>query len=215
MGKGQQGCGSWSQLFQGQQLCPLPSLWNRINPPFPAESRKCSESVWSAPAETRLNNAQITALVVGRGAGWGISLELCSNPTFVPEVLFQRHRSSSPSWTIPCVCNCLVQSAGQRITHPGKEDFPGFPQRERSSCSTGEHEQGVTAFISHRWREKRCQGDIWEEGNTELEPVQVKQAESTEPRALELRGSTRLRLGKPQGRKGTLNKDFFLCYSPF
>lgn len=42
------------------------------NPPFPAERRKCSESVWSCPVQTCVNNTEITALVAQRESGWGI-----------------------------------------------------------------------------------------------------------------------------------------------
>lgn len=116
-----------------------------------------------------------------------------SQQIVIEQILVVTSWDISASWAIPCVCNCLVQ----RITHHGKEDFPAFPpgkgvlvpQENRSrvfqpSFQTGEVRKGVKEPFG-------------EQRNTELKPEQVKQAE---PRALELRGSTKLRLGKPQAR---------------
>lgn len=128
-------------------------------------------------------NAQMTALVLGRGIS-------CSSVllTALCQRIYSRGTGTAhPSWRI---WKCLVQ----RITHPGKEDFPGFPrgmgvlvpQESRSgvlqpSFQTGEVRKGVKEPFGNR--------------NTELEPEHVKQAE---PRALELRSSTEWRLGKLQ-----------------
>lgn len=151
---------------QGQQLCPVPSLWNWEILLCLQRAGNAARAVCCAPAGTRLSNAQIAAL---------------GQPEGSPGALwFQRNRSSSPSWTM----NLCLSLFGTRDQPPWQRGFPWLPSRERSSCSTRKQEQGVPAFISNGWSEKRCEGAIWEWRNTELKPEQVKQAESPEPRAL-------------------------------
>lgn len=200
LGKGGQGwgkgCDTCIQLFQGQQLCAgkiLLSLHEAGNA-VRVFDVLLQGLVWIMP------KLQPWCLAEGQDEGTPGALcysQLCARG-FIPEAQEQLNQLDK------------LELFGRKNHPPWQRGFPWVPSRERSSCSTRKQEQGVPAFMSNRWSEKRCEGAIWEQRSTELKPEQVKQAES---RALGLRGSTEWRLGKPQGRKGTLKKRFSVLLS--